>query len=104
MPGDGSNLPGQSRAGRRRLGTPLAANGQREELRREVGEGESAPPPLPAKKQLVIQQFLLSDSITFPVSLLLRPPLITSFHQGSSLSRLKRKQPATPDGPFSLLF
>lgn len=75
-------------------------------LRREVGEGESATPPpplpLPAKKQLVIQQFLLSDSITFPVSLLLRPPLITSFHQGSSLSRLKRKKPAMPDGPFFL--
>lgn len=70
-----------------------------------VGGVESTPhpPPLPAKKkkkQLVIQQFLLSDSITFPLSLLLRPPLITSFHQGSSLSRSKPKQTNDARWPF----
>lgn len=89
-------------------GAPLAADGQRGGVTGGGGGGGwgglRAPPPatssLKKKKQLVIQQFLLSDSITFPLSLLLRPPLITSFHQGSSLSRSKPKQPNDARWPF----
>lgn len=78
-------------------GAPLAADGQRGGVTGGGGGwgGLRAPPPATSsrkkKKQLVIQQFLLSDSITFPLSLLLRPPLITSFHQGLLALALKGK-------------
>lgn len=45
---------------------PLATDNSREGLRSPRREGWKHPNP---KKQLVIQQFLLSDSITFPLSL-----------------------------------